>query len=164
MILQAREDVGEPSLRVDVIELGRLDQGVDGGGTSAALSNQQQHKYRIASQQPLTPGKHTIRFEFTYDGGGIGRGGTGRLLVDGVPVAQGHIERTVQARFSLDETFDVGANTGTPVVEDYASKMPFKFTGTLAKLTIELKPVATNMRGELERLQRETEFRKAMRD
>jgi len=53
-------------------------------------------------------------------------------------VAQGKIERTIPVRFSLDETFDVGEDTGTPVVEDYLAKMPFKFTGTLNKVVIEL--------------------------
>src|SRR5215468_9280796 len=129
-----------------------------------ALSNQKQHKYRISSPQTLAPGKHTIRFEFAYDGGGIGKGGIGTLLVDGKRVAQGRIEQTVRARFSLDETFDVGADTGTPVIEDYVNRMPLKFTGKLEKLTIDLKPVAPSMRGELERFQRETAFRKAMRD
>jgi arylsulfatase len=59
--------------------------------------------------------------------------------VDGTKVAEGKIERTVCVRFSLDETFDVGQDTGTPVVEDYIDKMPFKFTGKLDKLVIELK-------------------------
>ncbi len=105
-----------------------------------AFSNQAQHKYRIASNQKLSPGKHTVRFDFKYDGGGIGKGGTGTLLVDGQQVAQGRIERTVRIRFSLDETFDVGEDTGTPVIEDYAAQLPYKFTGTLAKLTIDLAP------------------------
>jgi hypothetical protein len=55
-------------------------------------------------------------------------------------VAESKIERTVGIRFSLDEMFDVGEVTGTPVVEDYADKMPFRFTGTFNKLVIELKP------------------------
>jgi arylsulfatase len=105
-----------------------------------ALSNQPQHKYKIASNEKLSAGKHTIRFDFKYDGGGIGKGGTGTLSVDGKQVAQSHIERTVCCRFSLDETFDVGADTGSPVIEDYDSQMPFQFTGTLEKLTIELAP------------------------
>jgi hypothetical protein len=87
----------------------------------------------------LKPGKHTITFDFAYDGGGIGKGGTGTLSVDGDKVTEGKIERTVGRRFSLDETFDVGEDTGTPVVEDYADKMPFRFTGTLNKLVIDLK-------------------------
>jgi arylsulfatase len=103
-----------------------------------AFSNQEQHKYRVAANQKLSPGKHTVRFDFKYDGGGLGKGGTGTLLVDGQQVAQGRIEQTIRIRFSLDETFDVGEDTGTPVVEDYTAQLPYKFTGTLAKLTIDL--------------------------
>jgi arylsulfatase len=105
-----------------------------------AFSNQEQHKYRIAANHKLSPGKHTVRFDFHYDGGGIGKGGTGTLLVDGQQVAQGHIERTIRLRFSLDETFDVGEDTGTAVIEEYAAQLPFKFSGTLEKLTIDLAP------------------------
>jgi arylsulfatase len=53
-------------------------------------------------------------------------------------VAEGKIERTIPVRFSLDETLDVGMDTGTPVVEDYVDRMPFKFTGVLRKVVIEL--------------------------
>jgi len=104
-----------------------------------ALSNQAQHKYKVASKEALAAGRHTIRFDFAYDGGGIGMGGLGSLTVDGKKVAEGRIEKTVRARFSLDETFDVGMDTGTPVVEEYAAQMPFKFTGTLDRFTIGLK-------------------------
>jgi arylsulfatase len=104
-----------------------------------AVSNQTKYKFRIASDQKLTAGKHMIAFDFAYDGGGIGQGGTGTLSVDGQQVAEGKFPQTVAVRFSLDETFDVGADTGTPVVEDYADKMPFEFTGKLDKLVIELK-------------------------
>ena len=60
------------------------------------------------------------------------------MFVDGQQVAQAHIEKTVRSRFSLDETFDVGADTASAVVEDYADKMPFEFTGKLIKLVIKL--------------------------
>jgi arylsulfatase len=103
-----------------------------------ALSNQAQHKYRVASDQKLSPGKHSITFDFKYDGGGIGKGGTGILSVDGASVAKGRIDRTVGVRFSADETFDIGMDTGTPVIEDYADKMPFKFTGTIEKVSVRL--------------------------
>jgi hypothetical protein len=85
-----------------------------------AMSNQPQDRYRIASDQALSPGNHVVRLTFKYDGGGIGKGATGTLFVDGNQVAHGQIARTVPIRFSLDETFDVGEDTGTPVVEDYA--------------------------------------------
>jgi arylsulfatase len=58
--------------------------------------------------------------------------------VAGKEVAQGKIERTNPVRFSLDEAVDVGMDTGTPVVEDYVNKMPFKFTGVLNKVVLDL--------------------------
>ena len=105
-----------------------------------ALSNQPEQKFRIASDQAIPPGNHVVRFKFKYDGGGIGKGATGTLFVDGVQVAQDQIPQTVAARFSLDETFDVGEDTGTPVLEDYVEQMPFPFTGTLKKLVVVLEP------------------------
>jgi hypothetical protein len=103
-----------------------------------AFSNQKQFKYRFTSNDKLAPGKHTIKFDSKYDGPGFGKSATGTLFVDGQQVAQGKIERTIPFRFSLDETFDVGQDTGTPVVEDYEPMMPFKFTGTLNKVVIDL--------------------------
>lgn len=103
-----------------------------------AFSNQQQHKYRVASGEKLAAGKHSIKFDFKYDGPGRGKSGIGTLSVDAKQVAKGKIERTIPNRFSLDETFDVGMDTGTPVVEDYVDKMPFKFTGNLKKVVVEL--------------------------
>jgi arylsulfatase len=81
-----------------------------------------------------------MRFNFKYDGGGVGKGATGTLFVDGKQVAQGRIARSAIVRFSLDETFDIGEDTGTPVVEDYADKMPFAFSGTLKKFVVVLEP------------------------
>jgi Sulfatase len=105
-----------------------------------AYSNQPEHKFRIVSDQPIAAGNHVVRLNFKYDGGGIGRGARGTLFVDGKQVAQGQIPRTIPIRFSLDETFDVGEDTGTPVVEDYNDKMPFAFTGTLKKFVVILEP------------------------
>lgn len=105
-----------------------------------ALSNQPQHKTRIVSDSSLSSGKHTIQFNFVYDGGGRGKGGVGTLLIDGKKVAEKRIERTIPNRISMDETLDIGEDTGTPVVEDYADAMPFRFTGgALEKVTIDLK-------------------------
>lgn len=103
-----------------------------------AFSNQKQHKYRITGKEKLAPGKHAVKFDFKYGGPGYGKSGIGTLSVDGKEVAQGKIEHTIATRFSLDETFDIGQDTGTPVVEDYVNKMPFKFTGTLTKVDIKL--------------------------
>jgi hypothetical protein len=53
---------------------------------------------------------------------------------------EGRIEHTTPVRFSLDETFDIGQDTGTPVLEEYDAKMPYPFTGTLTKLAVVLQP------------------------
>jgi arylsulfatase len=94
-------------------------------------------RYTVAATQAVPAGKATIRFEFAYDGGGLGKGGTGTIFVNGKQVATGRIEKTQFAVFSADEGADVGADEGTPVTEAY--KVPFEFTGKIAKVTIELK-------------------------
>ncbi|MDL2400713.1 hypothetical protein [Rhizobium mayense] len=78
--------------------------------------------------------------KFAYDGGGIGKGATATLLVDEKQVAEGKIPQTIGVRFSLDETFDIGQDTGTPVLEEYDGKMPFAFNGTLKRFTVVLEP------------------------
>ncbi len=93
--------------------------------------------YEIAAKDPVPPGRHTVVFDFKYDGGGIGKGGTGSIGVDGKQVVQGRIDKTVPVRFSFDETFDVGEDTGTPVSEDY--DVPFKFTGQIEKVVVDLQ-------------------------
>ena len=70
----------------------------------------------------------------------MARGATATLLVDEKQVAQGQIPQTIGVRFSLDETFDVGEDTGTPVLETYEAKMPFRFTGTLKRFVAVLEP------------------------
>jgi hypothetical protein len=119
---------------------------------------QRPDKTRIVGTEILTPGKHTIDFDFKYDGGGLGKGGLGTLTVDGKQVAQSRIERTSPVgKFTLDESFDVGEDTGTPVIDDYDAKMPFKFTGKLEKVEIKLGPdkLTPQQRGELEQLKRD---------
>lgn len=105
-----------------------------------ALSNQPEQKFRIVSDQPIPAGNHVVRVAFKYEGGGIGKGATAVLFVDGKEVGQGRIPQTVPIRFSLDETFDIAEDTGTPVVEDYVDQMPFRFTGTLRKFVVVLEP------------------------
>ena len=96
-------------------------------------------RFRWESKDTLPPGKHTIEFEFTYDGPGIGKGGTGILKVDGKAVDTKPVPATLAITTQWDETFDVGSDTGTPVDDkDYAC--PFLFTGKLEKLTIKIGP------------------------
>ncbi len=102
--------------------------------------------YNIAGKDKLAPGAHTIVYDFKYDGGGLGKGGTGTIQVDGKTVATGRIERTLAFRLSLDETLDCGEDTGTPINEDY--HVPFKFTGELKQATINLKPTSLSASDE----------------
>jgi hypothetical protein len=96
----------------------------------------------------LSPGKHTLEFDFKYEGlgmgtlafnntSGIGRGGIGVLKVDGKEVARQTIERTIPLIMQWDENFDIGADTGTPV-DDRDYQVPFRFTGRLNKLTLSI--------------------------
>jgi arylsulfatase len=93
--------------------------------------------YEVAGKEPLSAGKHTIRMDFAYDGGGIGKGGTATLTVDGKEVGKGRVERTMPIRITLDEGFDVGEDTGTPVNLSY--DVPFKFAGQIEKVVVDLK-------------------------
>ena len=95
-------------------------------------------RYQVAGRDQLPAGKHTIVLDFKYDGGGIGKGGIATLTVDGRKAGEGRIERTLPFRISLDETLDIGEDTGTPVCEDYVEQMPFKFTGTLKQVVINI--------------------------
>ena len=94
------------------------------------------HQYTVAGAQPLQPGRATIRLDFAYDGGGLGKAGTATLLVNGTKVASGRIDQTQCCGFSADDGADIGADEGTPVSSAYAS--PFAFTGTIARVTIAL--------------------------
>jgi arylsulfatase len=96
-------------------------------------------RFTIAAKQAVPAGKATIRFEFAYDGGGLGKGGRGTLFVNGKQVAEGRIDRTQAMMFSADEGADVGEDGETPVVETYGIPAPYKFTGAIAKVTVELQ-------------------------
>jgi arylsulfatase len=93
----------------------------------------------ISAGKPLAPGKSTLRFDFAYDGGGPGKGGTGTLFVNGEKVAEGRIEHTQFGLFSADETADVGIDLGTPVVEAIGAEAKSRFTGRIPKVTVEVR-------------------------
>jgi arylsulfatase len=97
-------------------------------------------RFRWEGQQALAPGKHTIMFDFKYDGPGFGKGGTGILKVDDKEVATSKVAHTIPFLLTIDETFDVGVDTRTPV-NDKDYQVPFRFTGKLDKLTFRLGPV-----------------------
>jgi hypothetical protein len=105
---------------------------------------------RVKWQSPeaLAPGNHTLEFDYRYDGlgfatlafnnvSGVGHGGTGTLNVDGKVVATNTMEKSIPFLFTVDESFDIGADTGSSI-DDQDYQVPFKFTGTINKFTIAL--------------------------
>jgi len=119
-------------------------------------------EYTVAAKQALPAGKATIRYEFVYDGGGVGKGGTGTLFVNGKSVASGKIEQTQCCAFSADEGADVGADEGTPVTEAY--QVPFKFTGKIDKVTIDLKETTPAVAEETKKSRSEAALKRAISD
>jgi arylsulfatase len=101
-------------------------------------------RYRVTSSEKLPSGKSTVRVEFKYDGGGLAKGGTVTMFVNDKKVGEGRVDKTIYVRFSADETFDTGLDTGSPVSNLYQS--PFRFTGTLNKIEIDIAP--TNLKAE----------------
>ena len=86
----------------------------------------------------LKPGKHTLVFDFKYDGPGPGKGGTGVLSVDGKELDRKTLKHTIPLMMTIDETFDIGVDTRSGVDDSY--ELPFRFTGTIDKLTFKLGP------------------------
>jgi arylsulfatase len=93
----------------------------------------------VTSSEKLPAGKSTIRVEFKYDGGGVGKGGAVTMFVNDKKVGEGRVDKTILGRFSADETFDTGLDTGSPVSNLYQA--PFRFTGTLNRIEIDLAPI-----------------------
>src|SRR6516225_4905981 len=119
-------------------------------------------RVRWEGPETLSPGKHTLEFDFKYNGlgmgtlafnniSGIGQGGTGVLKVDGTAVATQTMEHTLPLILQWDENFDVGSDTGTPV-DDQDYQVPFAFTGKLSRLTLTIdRPQLTP--GDIQKLQ-----------
>ena len=86
----------------------------------------------------LEPGKHTLVFDFKYDGPGPAKGGVGVLTVDGKEIARKTVAHTIPLLMTIDETLDIGSDTRTGVDDSY--QLPFRFTGTINKVTFKLGP------------------------
>ncbi|WP_040631997.1 arylsulfatase [Smaragdicoccus niigatensis] len=93
--------------------------------------------YFITADKPLTPGAHQVRMEFTYDGGGLAKGGDVTLYYDGQAVGSGRVEQTQPLVYSCDEACDVGADTGSPCSPDYGPTGQ-QFTGEIAWVQIDV--------------------------
>ena len=95
-------------------------------------------RFRWRGLSGLSAGNHTIVFDFKYDGPGPAKGGTGVLTVDGKEVDRKKIPHTIPLLMSIDETFDIGVDTRTAA--DFTYDVPFRFTGTIGKLSYRLGP------------------------
>jgi arylsulfatase len=99
-------------------------------------------RYTVAAPSALPAGAATIKLDFVYDGGGLGKGGTATLSVNDEAVAKGRIEKTQPLIFSADETADVGLDNQTPVAEDIGiGPQETRFTGEIRQVTVEVKAV-----------------------
>jgi arylsulfatase A-like enzyme len=96
-------------------------------------------QYRWEGPDALAPGKHTIVFDYAYDGPGIAKGGSGELKVDGKVVATGKQANSIAFLQVADETFDIGVDTRTGI-NDKDYQVPFAFDGKIDKLTVNLGP------------------------
>ena len=94
-------------------------------------------RFKVEGDGVIPPGEHQVRMEFAYDGGGLAKGGTVTLYLDGAEVGEGRVEATVPMIFSGDETADVGSDTASPVSDDYDDKDSV-FTGTVNWVQIDL--------------------------
>lgn len=95
-------------------------------------------EYKLTADNPLPAGTVTVRFDFVYDGGGLGKGGTGSLFVNEEKVAEARIERTASVIFSPDETADVGMDEATNVTMDFKER-DNHFTGRIFRVTVDVK-------------------------
>jgi arylsulfatase len=118
-------------------------------------------QFKVAAPQALAAGKATVRMNFDYDGGGIGKGGTATLLVNGGVAASGRIDRTQGMIFSADETAGVGVDDATPVTTDYR-KRDNAFTGRVLKVTVDVKPIGSAVKAEADAARRAAAVKQAL--
>ncbi len=98
-------------------------------------------RFKVYGDGAIPAGEHQVRMEFTYDGGGLGKGGDVALYVDGEQVGSGRVDGTVPMLFSADETTDVGSDSATPVSDDYGAK-DSEFTGKVRWVQIDVDAAA----------------------
>jgi hypothetical protein len=94
-------------------------------------------RFKVEGEAPIPRGEHQVRMEFAYDGGGLAKGATVTLFLDGEKVGVGRVDATQPMLFSADETTDVGADSATPVSDDYGPK-DSAFTGRVRWVQIDL--------------------------
>jgi arylsulfatase A-like enzyme len=101
------------------------------------------NRYTIEGTAKIPVGTHQVRMEFAYDGGGLAKGGTVTLYIDGQKSGEGRVEQTEPVVFSADETCDIGFEAGSPVTYDYPTKGG-KFSGDVNWVQIDVDKDAEN--------------------
>lgn len=97
-------------------------------------------RYVVSSSEKLSNGPVKVKFDFVYDGGGFGKGGTGTIYIDGKAIAEARVEQTQPNIFSADETADVGLDNQTPVAEGIGyGPEETRFTGKIDKVVVAVK-------------------------
>jgi arylsulfatase len=101
-------------------------------------------RFKVVADAEIPAGTHQVRMEFAYDGGGLAKGGTVALYIDGQQVGEGRVEATVPMVFSADETCDLGSDTASPVSDDYTRETS-AFTGTVNWVQIDIDEAAEDL-------------------
>jgi hypothetical protein len=102
------------------------------------------HRFKVEGDAEIPGGTHQVRMEFAYDGGGLAKGGTVTLYIDGSQVGRGRVEATIPMVFSADETCDIGSDTASPVSDDYTRESSV-FTGTVNWVQIDIDEAAEDV-------------------
>jgi arylsulfatase len=101
-------------------------------------------QFKTYSESPISAGEHQVRIEFTYDGGGLAKGGDVTLYIDGNKVGEGRVDGTVPMVFSADETTDVGSDSATPVSDDYDPRTS-RFNGRIRWVQLDIDEAAEDL-------------------
>jgi arylsulfatase len=117
---------------------------VTGGALAYCYNTFGLMRYKVRADRAMPAGEHQVRMEFAYDGGGLAKGATVTLYVDGSKVGEGRVEHTVPMMFSADETTDVGTDSATPVSDDYAAA-DNAFSGQIAWVEIAVDEAAEDV-------------------
>lgn len=101
-------------------------------------------EFIVSSDDVMSPGTHQVRMEFAYDGGGLGKGGTATLFIDGNKAGEGRVDATLAMIFSADDGCDVGKDTGAPVSSEYGSENN-GFNGRVMGIQLAIDDAAENL-------------------
>jgi arylsulfatase len=120
-------------------------------------------QYKVTAPTALAPGKSTVRMDFAYDGGGLGKGGTASMLANGKKVASSRIDHTQAMIFSADETAGVGIDEASNVTDDYEEGNN-SFTGKILKVVVDVQPIGAAQKQEEDKTRHEAALQKALSD